>query len=97
MTSNVSPSRSNIISPSHPSKGSLTDRPSSCSNKSLVHNKSCPIHSRPLSSYKTIGQCHDKIEELESKNVRLVSKVCYNLYTYIYSYIVVTFGFISNM
>lgn len=77
MTTNVSPSRSNIISSSHPSKGSLTDRPSSCSNKSLVHNKSCPIHSRPLSSYKTIGQCHDKIEELEKQNVRLISKVCY--------------------
>jgi len=74
MTSNVSPSRSNIISSSHPSKGSLTDRPSSCSNKSLVNNKSCPVHSRPL-SYKTVGQCHDKIEELEKQNARLVSKV----------------------
>eukprot|EP00102_Acyrthosiphon_pisum_P005659 XP_001950662.2 PREDICTED: centrosomal protein of 290 kDa-like [Acyrthosiphon pisum] len=74
MTSNVSPSRSNIMSSSHPSKGSLTDRPSSCSNKSLVHNKSCPVHSRHL-SYKTIGQCHDKIEELEKQNARLVSKI----------------------
>lgn len=78
MTSNVSPSRSNLMSSSHPSKGSLTDRPSSCSNKSLVHNKSCPVHSRHL-SYKTIGQCHDKIEELEKQNARLVSKVCVNL------------------
>ena len=78
MTSNVSPSRSNIMSSSHPSKGSLTDRPSSCSNKSLVHNKSCPVHSRHL-SYKTIGQCHDKIEELEKQNARLVSKVYANL------------------
>lgn len=78
MTSNVSPSRSNIISSSHPSKGSLTDRPSSCSNKSLVHNKSCPVHSR--NSYKTIGQCHDKIEELEEQNNRLVSKVCGSYY-----------------
>ncbi|XP_025425786.1 interaptin-like isoform X2 [Sipha flava] len=74
MTTNVSPNRSNIISSSHPSKGSLTDRPSSCSNKSLEHNKSCPVHSRPL-SYKTIGQCHDKIEELEKQNIRLVSKI----------------------
>ncbi|XP_060875512.1 interaptin-like [Metopolophium dirhodum] len=74
MTTNVSPSRSNIMSSSHPSKGSLTDRPSSCSNKSLVHNKSCPVHSRHL-SYKTIGQCHDKIEELEKQNARLVSKI----------------------
>ncbi|XP_027841216.2 interaptin [Aphis gossypii] len=74
MTTNVSPSRSNLMSSSHPSKGSLTDRPSSCSNKSLVHNKSCPVHSRHL-SYKTIGQCHDKIEELEKQNARLVSKI----------------------
>lgn len=79
MTSNVSPSRSNIMSSSHPSKGSLTDRPSSCSNNSLVHNKSCPVHSRHL-SYKTIGQCHDKIEELEKQNARLVSKVFVNLH-----------------
>lgn len=78
MTSNVSPSRSNIISTSHQSKGSLTDRPSSCSNKSLVHNKSCPVHSISL-SYKTIGQCHDKIEELEKQNSRLISKVCHNV------------------
>lgn len=86
MTTNVSPSRSNIISSSHPSKGSLTDRPSSCSNKSLVHNKPCPVHSRTL-SYKTIGQCHDKIEELEKQNTRLVSKVAlyiFNLTFHLY-------------
>lgn len=87
MTTNVSPSRSNIISSSHQSKGSLTDRPSSCSNKSLVNNKSCPVHPRPLLSYKTIGQCHDKIEELEKQNARLVSKVYYiNIIGIIHTY-----------
>lgn len=82
MTANVSPIRSNMISPRPSSKlagggSSTTDRPSSCSNKSLLaHNgdKPCPVHSR-TQPYKTIGQCHDKIDELEKQNARLVSKV----------------------
>ncbi|XP_050421057.1 centromere protein F-like [Adelges cooleyi] len=73
MTSQVSSSRSNGTL-SHPSKGSIIDRPNSCSNKSLMHDKSCPVHSR-FTSYKTIGQCHDKMEELERQNIRLISKV----------------------
>ncbi|XP_050542477.1 RUN and FYVE domain-containing protein 2-like isoform X2 [Daktulosphaira vitifoliae] len=57
----------------HPNNEFLMNRPNSCSTKSL-HEKSCPMYLK-VSSFKTIEQCREKIEELEKQNIRLISKV----------------------